>query len=89
VLATSEHHTDLILPVVEETNVMTPDLTGSQSDRVRADLVFFETPAGGAVFSVGSIAWCGSLSHNDYENNVSRITANVLRRFADPEPFAG
>jgi N,N-dimethylformamidase len=89
VLATSEHHTDLILPVVEETNVMTPDLTGSQNDRVRADLVFFETPAGGAVFSVGSIAWCGSLSHNDYENKVSRITANVLRRFADPEPVAG
>ena len=47
-----------------------PHLTGSQSDLVRADLVFFETPAGGAVFSTGSIAWIGSLSHNGYDNNV-------------------
>ena len=44
-------------------------------------MVFFERPNGGAVFSVGSITWCGSLSHNDYDNNVSRITENVLRRF--------
>ena len=55
---------------------------------MRADIVFFETPNGGAVFSTGSIAWCGSLSHNGYDNNVSRITGNVLRRFLDPTPFA-
>jgi N,N-dimethylformamidase len=40
------------------------------------------------VFSVGSIAWCGSLAHGGYDNNVARITANVLRRFCDPAPFA-
>ena len=34
-----------------------------------------------AVFAVGAISWCGSLSHNGYDNNVSRITANVLRKF--------
>src|SRR6218665_3135795 len=28
-----------------------------------------------------------SLSHNGYDNDVSRITANVLRRFLDPRPF--
>ena len=66
----------------------TPDLSGSQHANVRADMTFFETAAGGAVFSVGSIAWCGSLSHNRYDNNVSRITGNVLRRFLDPTPFA-
>lgn len=55
---------------------------------VRADMVFFETPAGGAVFSVGSIAWFGALARNDYDNDVARITANVLRRFVDAEPFA-
>jgi N,N-dimethylformamidase len=33
------------------------------------------------VFSVGSIAWAGSLSHDGYRNNVARITGNVLRRF--------
>jgi N,N-dimethylformamidase len=51
-------------------------------DRVRGDVVYFEGPDGGAVFSVGSISWCGSLSHNHYENNVSRITKNVLDRFS-------
>ncbi|MHA1570174.1 MAG: N,N-dimethylformamidase beta subunit family domain-containing protein, partial [Alphaproteobacteria bacterium] len=60
-----------------------------QSDRVRADLIFFETSSGGAVFSTGSIAWCGSLSHNGYDNNVARIMGNVLRRFLDPKSFAG
>lgn len=48
---------------------------------IRADMAYFETPNGGAVFSVGSIAWRGSLSYNVYNNNVSRITANVLNRF--------
>ena len=53
----------------------------------RADLVFFETSAGGAVFSVGSISWFGALARNGYDNDVAQITANVVRRFADPEPF--
>lgn len=55
---------------------------------VRADLVFFETPNGGAVFSTGSIAWASSLAGNNYENDISRITRNVLRRFLDPQPFS-
>jgi N,N-dimethylformamidase len=57
---------------------------------VRADIVFFETAAGGAVFSVGSIAWWGALveaSADGRDNQVARITANVVRRFADPAPF--
>ena len=52
---------------------------------IRADMVYFETKNGGAVFSVGSIAWMSCLSHNDYDNNVSRITENVLSRFSSPE----
>ena len=54
---------------------------------VRADMVFYETPEGGAVFSVGSISWFGALARNGYENDVSRITSNVLERFLDPTPF--
>jgi N,N-dimethylformamidase len=50
-------------------------------------MVFFETPNGGAVFSTSSIAWAGSLSHNNYDNNVSRITENVIKRFLDPAPL--
>jgi N,N-dimethylformamidase len=48
---------------------------------LRADMTYFETPGGGKVFSVGSITYCGSLCHNGYDNNVARITGNVLRRF--------
>ncbi len=48
---------------------------------VRADMVFFETPDGGAVFSTGSIAWAGSLAHNGYVNAVAHISDNVLRHF--------
>jgi N,N-dimethylformamidase len=58
-----------------------------ERDPVRAEMVFFETEGGGAVFSVGSIAWNGSLSYDGYDNDVARITANVLRRFRDPAPF--
>ena len=55
--------------------------------KIRADMVFFETPAGGAVFSVGSIAWFGALGHEGGDNDIARITTNVLNRFADPAPF--
>jgi N,N-dimethylformamidase len=54
---------------------------------VRADIVFFETPAGGAVFSVGSISWFGALARNGFDNDIANMTSNVVRRFADPEPF--
>jgi N,N-dimethylformamidase len=86
-LASSENHTPMIMLVNEEFGVVPPNLGGDLNPRVKADLAFGETPSGGAVFATGSIAWCGSLSHNNYDNNVSRITANVLRRFLDPEPF--
>ena len=52
-----------------------------------ADMVFFELPKGGAVFSTGSMAWVGALSHNHYRNDIARITENVLRRFLDESPL--
>jgi N,N-dimethylformamidase len=39
------------------------------------------------VFSTGSIAYAGSLSWNGFDNNIARLTANVLGRFADVTPF--
>jgi N,N-dimethylformamidase len=53
----------------------------------RADIVFYETPNGGAVFNTGSIAWTASLATNGYDNDIAKLTTNVLRRFADPEPI--
>ncbi|RFS84299.1 LamG domain-containing protein [Actinomadura spongiicola] len=84
VVATSQgEHDDLFQHVVEEVMAMKSGQGGTECPDVRADLTYFETPEGGAVFSVGSIDWVGSLSHNGYDNNVSRITKNVLRRFLD------
>jgi N,N-dimethylformamidase len=51
---------------------------------LRADMTYVELPGGGAVFSVGSITFCGSLSHRSYDNAVSRILCNVLDRFRQP-----
>ena len=52
------------------------------ADLIRGELVYLERPGGGAVFSVGSITFCGSLSHNGYANGISRLLENVVRRFA-------
>lgn len=87
VVASSVNHTDIYLVVCEEVAVNTPNLGGHENPLVRADIVFFDMPGGGAVWSTSSIAWAGSLSHNNYKNNVSRMTANVLKRFLDPKPF--
>ena len=54
---------------------------GTQSPLVRADMTLLKYPAGGAVFAVSSIAWSGCLSYNGYDNDVSRITRNVLEAY--------
>lgn len=56
---------------------------GDPVDKRRADLTLLDFPGGGTVFSTGSIGWCGALSHNDDDNDVSRITAAVLRWFTE------
>ncbi len=88
VLAQSRNLTNTYLIVPEEFLETAPGLGAEENALARADMVFFAMPDGGAVFSVGSMAWAGSLSHNRYQNNVSRITDNVLRRFLDPAPLA-
>jgi N,N-dimethylformamidase len=83
-LAASEGHDDSYLLVVEEIALNLHGLGGTEHRDVRADMTYYQTKSGGAVFSTSSIAWAGSLSHNGYDNNVSRITANVLDRFLKP-----
>jgi len=81
ILAQSRNLTNTYLIVPEEFLETAPGLGADENALARADMVFFTLPKGGAVFSTGSIAWAGSLSHHGYDNNVARITANVLRRF--------
>ncbi|MCZ4351721.1 hypothetical protein O4H61_04275 [Roseovarius aestuarii] len=74
--------------VTSEEFITTPRaIDGEQNGRVRGDMVFMETRNGGAVFTPGSIAWPTSLLHNGTDNNVSRITENVIKRFLDPKAF--
>ena len=82
-LASSGGHDAGILPVLEDYNQINARLIQGERSTVRADMVYFETPKEGAVFSVGSICWCGALSHKGYDNNVSRITQNVLEKFLE------
>ncbi len=86
-LGASEGHTDAMLRVIEEVQVTRPGLGGTQDPDVRADMTLFAHASGGGVFSTGSIAWCSSLSWNDYENDVARITSNVLARFLEDDPL--
>ena len=90
VVATSENLDDTYYPGPEDVDGVTPLLDALHNPDVRADITFFETAAGGAVFSVGSIAWIGSLSWNEFDNSVATMTRNVLRCFLDTknnEPF--
>ena len=82
-LATSEgRHSNYYQIVIEDLTMVLPGHGGEDDLRVRSDITLLQAPNGGAVFSVGSINWSGSLLTNGGDNNVSRITGNVLRRFA-------
>jgi N,N-dimethylformamidase len=87
VVARSENHSNTYELLAEEVRIPHGATDALLSPEIHADLVFFETPAGGAVFSTGSIAYAGSLSWNGFDNNLCRLTTNVLRRFADAAPF--
>ncbi len=87
VVASSEGHSNTYELVNEAVLVGHGATDAPQSAAIRADMVFFECPNGGAVFSTGSIAYPGSLPQNGYDNNIARLTTNVLRRFVDPAPF--
>ena len=69
--------------VPEELLSLTISINGEPvPDLSRGEIVYFDTPAGGAVFSVGSITFCGSLWRNGFEGPVSRLLENVVRRFS-------
>ncbi len=87
VIASSEDHSNLYEMLEVKVESYLDFHTPIDKARIRSDIVFFETPSGGAVFSVGSIAWAGSFSVNNYDNNIKKLTDNVLHRFVDSELF--
>jgi hypothetical protein len=85
VVASSEGHGPSFVVVFEDLLSHLASATGERPSRmIRADMTYAELPGGGAIFAVGSITFCGSLSHNRYDNNVSRILRNVIERFRKP-----
>jgi N,N-dimethylformamidase len=91
VMASSEDHPPdapwVLVPEEQLTHLTTTIPGAKPRDLIHADLTFFETPNGGAVFSVGSITFCGSLPTNRFDNDISQLLDNVVRRFSDPTPF--
>lgn len=62
-------------------------LYGSYNYELRADMIFFDAPNDGAVFSCSSIAFGQSLPINGFENDISRLLANVIEAFVKPGPL--
>lgn len=82
VLASSETYPDHFILVPEEILSHQRTRTGEPEEKlIRADMTIFQTPQNGYVFSVGSITYCGSLPWNGFNNNISKLTQNVLERF--------
>ncbi len=84
VLASSVTPHDAFMLVPEEQLTHLTNLSGGpEKDALRADMVYVDMPGGGSVFSTGSITFCGSLPWNDFDNSVSRLLENVLRKHLD------
>ena len=86
--ATSGHSDNYPL-VSEEVTYAFPGRGGTQDAQVRGDMIYFTTPANGACFAAGSIAWSQALPCKGGENNVARIMRNVLNAFLTDGPLPG
>lgn len=83
VLARSEGHGPSFITVPEEVLSHIATVSGEPpKDLVRAEIVHASLPGGGQIFATGSISFCGSLPWNNFDNGVSRMLENVVRRFA-------
>jgi N,N-dimethylformamidase len=85
VLATSVGHGDDLLEARENFNMTSRVLGGARNPKVHSDLVLVPRENGGAVFSVGSIAFAGALVNDNYRNDVSVLLGNVFDRFVSGE----
>jgi len=53
---------------------------------IDGQILWFDGSGGGSVFAVGSITFCGSLPHNNFENSISRLLLNVVEHVLSPLP---
>lgn len=82
VLCRSEGHSSTFGATLEELIAPPAYKEGDKAaSLVRAEIVYFENDQGGAVFSVGSITFCGSLPWNGFDNSISTLLKNVIQHF--------
>jgi N,N-dimethylformamidase len=86
-LGSSYGHTRYDGLVPEELYSTGPNVNGEEHPLVRGDLVFFTTVSGGAMFAASSMAWAPSLPMNGYDNDVSTVMLNVVRKFSADGPL--
>lgn len=73
--------------VIEDQLLAMPNQGGpDRQDVVRCDMVYFPIAGGGAVFSGSSIAYCGALAWNDFDNDLATVTTRVLKSFCSELP---
>jgi N,N-dimethylformamidase len=73
--------------VIEDQLLAMPNQGGAdREDVVRCDMVYFPIEGGGAVFSGSSIAYCGALAWNNFDNDLATITTRALRSFCTSLP---
>lgn len=86
VLASSEFHSEDFILVPEEMLTHLTTLPGPSADElIRADILWCDVAGGGSVFAVGSITFCGSLPHNNFDNSVSKLLQNVIEHVLEKE----
>lgn len=67
--------------VPEEQLTHLTNLSGGTEDEAKhADMIYTTYPTGGTVFATGSITFCGSLPWNGFDNDVSQLLINVIRK---------
>lgn len=86
VLATARGFSPFYRRTIEDIPQIPAEAALHNADDIRADIVLVCPPDQGRVFSVGSISWTGALAHNGFNNDVARITYNVLSAFTDLPP---
>ncbi len=82
ILASSEGHDDSFVLVPEEQLTHITNWPGEPVEKLlRADMIYQKLESGGLLFATGSITFCGSLLHNDGDNNISKLLYNVVEKF--------
>ncbi|KAL6790957.1 hypothetical protein J3E68DRAFT_411700 [Trichoderma sp. SZMC 28012] len=81
ILATSTGHGDDFGIAIEDLSYPALNTLGTQTNLIRSDVVYYVGSGGGGVFSVGSINWYCSLAWDCYDNNIARLTSNVIKGF--------